>query len=68
MKQYFRLDKRVLSSVNSGQWTLEVGQDLYTAEPLLSGLLTGCRWPDNQKSRIIEDDPKRPVNAPRTVC
>jgi hypothetical protein len=28
-----------------------------TAEPLLSGLMTGCRWPDNQKSRIIEDDP-----------
>jgi hypothetical protein len=27
-------------------------------EPLLSGLMTGCRWPDNQKSRIIEDDPK----------
>jgi hypothetical protein len=38
-----------------------------TVEPLLSRLMTGCRWPDNKKSRIIEDDPKRPVNAPRTV-
>jgi hypothetical protein len=27
-----------------------------TAEPLLSGLMTGCHWPDNQISRIIEDD------------
>jgi hypothetical protein len=26
--------------------------------------MTGCLWPDNQKSQIIEDDPKRPVNAP----
>jgi hypothetical protein len=31
---------------------------IYTVEPLLSGLMTGCRWQDNQKSRIIEDDPK----------
>jgi hypothetical protein len=34
---------------------------LYTVEPLLSGLMTGCRWPDNKKSRIIEDEPK-------TIC
>jgi hypothetical protein len=29
-----------------------------TVEPLLSGLTTGCHWPDNLKSWIIEDDPK----------
>jgi hypothetical protein len=29
-----------------------------TAEPVSCGLMTGCRWPDNQKSRIIDDDPK----------
>jgi hypothetical protein len=29
-----------------------------TVEPLLSGLMTGCRWPDNKKSRIIEDNLK----------
>jgi hypothetical protein len=28
----------------------------YTVECLLSGLMTGCHWPDNKKSRIIEDD------------
>jgi hypothetical protein len=27
-----------------------------TVNPLLSGLMTGCRWPNNKKSRIIEDD------------
>jgi hypothetical protein len=26
-----------------------------TIEPVLSGLMTGCHWPDNDKSRIIED-------------
>jgi hypothetical protein len=30
-----------------------------TVEPLLSGLMTGCRWPDNKKS---------PVNVPVRVC
>jgi hypothetical protein len=39
-----------------------------TVEPLLSGLMTCCRCLDNKKPRIIKDDPKRPVNAPRTVC
>jgi hypothetical protein len=29
-----------------------------TVEPLLSGLMTDCSWPDNKKSWIIEDDPK----------
>ena len=27
-------------------------------EPLLSGQMTGCRWPDNKKSRIIKDNLK----------
>jgi hypothetical protein len=27
-----------------------------TAEPLLSEIMTGCRWPDNKKSWIIEND------------
>jgi hypothetical protein len=36
----------------------------HTVEPLLSRLMTGCRWPDNKNLWIIEDDPKRPVNAP----
>jgi hypothetical protein len=36
----------------------------YTVEPLLSGLMTGCRWPHNKKSWINDDDPKQPVNAP----
>jgi hypothetical protein len=31
---------------------------IYTVEPLLSRLMTGCRWPYTQKSWIIEDDPK----------
>jgi hypothetical protein len=39
-------------------------EKINTVEPLLSGLMTDCRWQDNLKSRIIEDDPKRPVNAP----
>jgi hypothetical protein len=30
----------------------------YTIEPLLSRLMTSCCWADNQKSQIIEDDPK----------
>jgi hypothetical protein len=30
----------------------------YTVEPILSRLMTGCHWPDNKKSRIIEDDLK----------
>jgi hypothetical protein len=28
----------------------------YTVEPVLSGIMTVCRWPDNKKSRIIEDE------------
>jgi hypothetical protein len=35
----------------------------YTVETLLSGLMTGCRWPDNKKSRIIEDDPNTPGSS-----
>jgi hypothetical protein len=34
-----------------------------TVEPLLSGLMTGCRWPDNKKSRIIENDLLMPPNV-----
>jgi hypothetical protein len=30
----------------------------YTVEPVLSGLMTGCRWPDNKKSLMIKGDPK----------
>jgi hypothetical protein len=29
-----------------------------TVEPLLSGLMTGCHWLDNQSSQTIEDHPK----------
>jgi hypothetical protein len=39
--------------------SLQDSVQLYTTvEPLLSGLVTGCHWPDNKKSRIIVDDPK----------
>jgi hypothetical protein len=31
---------------------------IYIVEPLLSGLMTGCHWPDNNRSRIIEHDAK----------
>jgi hypothetical protein len=42
----------------SGSNYNEIGLDMIcTLKPLLSGLMTGCRWPDNIKSRIIEDDP-----------
>jgi hypothetical protein len=34
-----------------------------TVEALLSGLMIGCHWPDNKKSRIMEDDPKTPVRS-----
>jgi hypothetical protein len=34
---------------------------LNIVEPLLSGLMTGFRWPDNKKSRIIEDDLLMPL-------
>jgi hypothetical protein len=32
---------------------------LYTVEPLLSGLMTGCRWPENKK---ITDNQRQPEN------
>jgi hypothetical protein len=31
---------------------------IYTVEPLLSGLMTGCHWPDNKKTWIIERQPE----------
>jgi hypothetical protein len=37
-----------------------------TVERLLSGLMTGCRRPDNKKSRIIEDNLKTTCSCPHT--
>jgi hypothetical protein len=42
---------------------LVCGEFITTVEPVLSVIMTSCRWSDNKKSRITEDDPKRPVNA-----
>jgi hypothetical protein len=38
--------------------TMHCTDMITTVEPLLSGLMSSCRWPDNKKSWIIKDDPK----------
>jgi hypothetical protein len=69
-QQYISTDKTKESTLLYKQFPIYVSTHIYrgnlanTLEPLLSGLMTGCHWPDNKKSRIIEDDPKRPVNTP----
>jgi hypothetical protein len=66
LSQLFRLRASFVSRSERGLLNVYHAAICDTVEPLLSGLMTGCRWPDNKKSRIIEDDSKTTRYCSRT--